>query len=122
MPMTDRTIAYQGEPGANSHIICSQAYPGWTALPCATFEDAFAAALVEAGGRVEPRGLLARLAEHLDLDEPRNVEGMRRMVIDTVLAFLTSNIAPSGYESYLEATPLPDSEGTGTSDDLYDIY
>ena len=41
--MTDRTIAYQGEPGANSHIICSQAYPGWTALPCATFEDAFAA-------------------------------------------------------------------------------
>ncbi|MEE7456664.1 prephenate dehydratase [Methylorubrum populi] len=41
--MTDRTIAYQGEPGANSHIICSQAYPGWTALPCATFEDAFVA-------------------------------------------------------------------------------
>ncbi|WP_288791981.1 TetR family transcriptional regulator [uncultured Corynebacterium sp.] len=62
------------------------------------------------------------ITSHLDLDEPRNVEGMRRMVIDTVLAFLTSNIAPSGYESYLEATPLPDSEGTGTSDDLYDIY
>ena len=34
------------------------------------FEDAFAAALLEAGGRVEPRGLLSRLAEHLDLDEP----------------------------------------------------
>ncbi|MFY9294094.1 MAG: prephenate dehydratase [Methylorubrum rhodinum] len=41
--MTDRTIAYQGEPGANSHIICAQAYPGWTTLPCPTFEDAFAA-------------------------------------------------------------------------------
>ena len=41
--MTDRTIAYQGEPGANSHIICSQAYPDWTPLPCPTFEDAFAA-------------------------------------------------------------------------------
>lgn len=41
--MTSQTIAYQGEPGANSHIIISQAYPGWTALPCATFEDAFAA-------------------------------------------------------------------------------
>lgn len=37
------TIAYQGEPGANSHIACAEAYPGWTALPCATFEDAFAA-------------------------------------------------------------------------------
>ena len=41
--MTDRFIAYQGEPGANSHIICSQAYPDWTPLPCPTFEDAFAA-------------------------------------------------------------------------------
>ncbi|MCR1783228.1 HAD family phosphatase [Nocardioides carbamazepini] len=34
------------------------------------FEDAFAAALVESGGRVEPRGLLAGLATHLDLDQP----------------------------------------------------
>jgi len=41
--MTNTTISYQGEPGANSHIICSQAYPDWTPLPCATFEDAFAA-------------------------------------------------------------------------------
>ncbi len=36
-------IAYQGEPGANSHIACSDTYPDWTPLPCATFEDAFAA-------------------------------------------------------------------------------
>ena len=41
--MTNRTISYQGEPGANSHIICAEAFPGWTYLPCATFEDAFAA-------------------------------------------------------------------------------
>ena len=41
--MTDQTIAYQGEPGANSHIACTNVYPGWTALPCATFEDALAA-------------------------------------------------------------------------------
>jgi prephenate dehydratase len=42
-PGPERTIAFQGEPGANSHIICSEAYPGWRALPCPTFEDAFAA-------------------------------------------------------------------------------
>jgi prephenate dehydratase len=36
-------IAYQGEPGANSHIACNDVYPDWTPLPCATFEDAFAA-------------------------------------------------------------------------------
>jgi prephenate dehydratase len=38
-----KSIAYQGEPGANSHIACAESYPGWTPLPCATFEDAFAA-------------------------------------------------------------------------------
>lgn len=37
------TIAYQGEPGANSHIACKDAYPEWEALPCSTFEDAFSA-------------------------------------------------------------------------------
>ncbi len=37
------TIAYQGEPGANSHIACKDVYPDWTPLPCATFEDALAA-------------------------------------------------------------------------------
>ncbi len=42
-PDPARTISFQGEPGANSHIICSEAYPDWGALPCPTFEDAFAA-------------------------------------------------------------------------------
>ncbi|MEP4380125.1 MAG: prephenate dehydratase [Alphaproteobacteria bacterium] len=43
------TIAYQGVPGANSHIACQQAFPDMTPLACATFEDAFAA--VESEGR-----------------------------------------------------------------------
>jgi len=38
-----RSIAYQGEPGANSHIACVENYPALTPLACATFEDAFAA-------------------------------------------------------------------------------
>ena len=36
-------IAYQGEPGANSHMACDIAYSQMEAAPCATFEDAFAA-------------------------------------------------------------------------------
>ncbi len=36
-------IAYQGEPGANSHIACRNVYPEMEHLPCATFEDALAA-------------------------------------------------------------------------------
>ena len=41
--MTAKTIAYQGEPGANSHIACLDDYPDHQPLACATFEDAFAA-------------------------------------------------------------------------------
>src|SRR6266568_689117 len=44
---TSNRIVFQGEPGANSHIACHQAYPDYQAVPCPTFEDAFAA--VETG-------------------------------------------------------------------------
>lgn len=40
-------IAYQGEPGANSHIACNEVYPDATPLPCRTFEDCFSS--VESG-------------------------------------------------------------------------
>jgi prephenate dehydratase len=38
-----RSIAYQGEPGANSHIACVENFPDLAPVACATFEDAFAA-------------------------------------------------------------------------------
>ena len=40
-------IAYQGEPGANSHLVCKEHYPEAEAVACASFEDVFAA--VESG-------------------------------------------------------------------------
>ena len=36
-------IAFQGELGANSHIACVECYPDMEAMPCASFDDAFAA-------------------------------------------------------------------------------
>ena len=36
-------IAFQGEPGANSHIAIDEAFPGAEPLPCPTFEDALGA-------------------------------------------------------------------------------
>src|SRR6187431_1472359 len=36
-------IAFQGEPGANSHIAIQEAFPNAIPLPCPTFEDALAA-------------------------------------------------------------------------------
>lgn len=42
-PDSSRAIAFQGEPGAYSHLACRNAYPAMEPLPCATFEDTFAA-------------------------------------------------------------------------------
>jgi prephenate dehydratase len=39
----DRTIAFQGEPGAYSHLACTIAFPQMLPLACPAFEDAFAA-------------------------------------------------------------------------------
>ena len=38
-----KTIAFQGEPGANSDLACRKAYRDYAPLPCPTFEDVFAA-------------------------------------------------------------------------------
>jgi prephenate dehydratase len=37
-----KTIAFQGEPGAYSHLACIEAYPDLEPTPCESFEDAFA--------------------------------------------------------------------------------
>ena len=46
-PDADRLIAFQGYPGAYSHLACRDAYPDLETLPCKSFEDAFDA--VESG-------------------------------------------------------------------------
>jgi prephenate dehydratase len=40
MNTVNKTMAFQGEPGANSHIAIREAYPDYEPLPCRTFEDA----------------------------------------------------------------------------------
>jgi prephenate dehydratase len=41
-PAADRVV-YQGEPGANSHLACREAFPDMEAVACPTFEDALQA-------------------------------------------------------------------------------
>src|ERR1700690_1726008 len=41
--MAKKKIAFQGEPGANSHLACREAYPDHEPVPCPTFEDCFSA-------------------------------------------------------------------------------
>ncbi len=40
---TTGTVVFQGEPGANSHLACNQAFPDMEARACPTFEDTLAA-------------------------------------------------------------------------------
>ena len=40
----DGRIGFQGEPGAYSHLACREAYAAMEPVPCASFEDTFAAA------------------------------------------------------------------------------
>lgn len=35
-----QVVAYQGEPGAYSHLACKHTFPDWTSINCATFFDA----------------------------------------------------------------------------------
>ncbi len=44
MPAHANLIAFQGFPGAYSNLACRDAFPKMEPLPCASFEDAFAAA------------------------------------------------------------------------------
>jgi prephenate dehydratase len=41
--MPEKTIAFQGAPGAYSDLACRRVFPQMKTLPCAAFEDAFAA-------------------------------------------------------------------------------
>jgi len=42
--MSKKKIAFQGEPGANSHMAAHEYFPDMEALPCHSFEEAFASA------------------------------------------------------------------------------
>jgi len=42
VPVSGR-IVYQGEPGANSHLACREAFPALEAVACPTFEDTLSA-------------------------------------------------------------------------------
>ena len=54
--------------------------------------------------RVTNRSMMQNLLD-IDMHSPENTEGMHRMAVDAVLAFLTANIPDSGYSSYLSTEP-----------------
>ncbi|MGU3540139.1 prephenate dehydratase [Methylobacterium sp. A54F] len=98
--MTERTISYQGEPGANSHIICAQAYPGWEYLPCPTFEDAFAAV-------AEHRASLAMIP--IENSSAGRVADIHHLLPSSPLHIVAEHFLPIHFQ--LMALPGASSEG-----------
>lgn len=78
-------ISYQGEPGANSHIACNEAYPEMDPLPCRTFEGAFAA--VEEG-----RAALAMIP--VDNTIAGRVADIHHILPDTQLSIVGEHYLP----------------------------
>lgn len=58
----------------------------------------------------------------VDMLNDANTTGIHRLIVDTVLAFLTANIPDSGHKSYLTSDRFNTEEGDAASpQDIYDI-
>lgn len=87
--------------------------------PCISADDILALITALASYRITNRDLSLNLL-NVDLVSRENTEGMRRFIIDAVLAFLTSNIPDSGYASYLSQQPAAPSLDLETSE-VYEL-
>lgn len=58
----------------------------------------------------------------IDMHSPTNTEGMHRLIVDTVLAFLTSHIPASGQSSYLSNRAAFPGECNEESPDVTAVY
>lgn len=128
-------IAYQGEPGANSHLACSEAYPGFEALAYPTFEDALAA--VKSGevlyamipiensvaGRVAdihhllPNANLYIVGEHF-LRVRHQLMGLKGAKLDTIKRVMSHTQALGQCRKTLRAlglTPIPEADTAGSA-------
>ncbi|MER0100992.1 TetR/AcrR family transcriptional regulator [Corynebacterium sp. KPL2734] len=67
--------------------------------------------------RVTNRAMMDNLLG-VDMSSQANIDGLHRLTVDTVLAFLTANIPDSGHESYL----VPSDADEGDEASPQDIY
>src|SRR5499427_2262846 len=95
MNTANKTMAFQGEPGANSHIAIREAYPDYEPLPCRTFEDALnaiAAGDAELGMIPIENSLAGRVA---DIHHLMPISGLH-IVGEWFLPIRNQLVAPKG--------------------------
>lgn len=67
-------------------------------------------------------GVTALHVGYVDVTDERTICGLRRLVVDTVLALLTSNLPSSGFESYVSSAALPVPEDLVPTSNFSDVY
>jgi len=136
--MSTKIIAFQGQPGAYSDLACRAVYPGWTTLPCESFEDAFAAVAdckaelamlpIEnsTAGRVAdihhllPSGALHIIAEHYQPVE-HHLLGLKGAKLENIKFAHSHAQALAQCRDYLRAhriTPVIKSDTAGAAAEL----
>src|SRR5260370_7664701 len=94
-----RTIAFQGAPGAYSVLACRQVFPAMTTLPCAAFEDAFAAVR-------EGRAALAMLP--IENSVAGRVADIHHLMPDSGLFIIGEHFEPVHHHLLALPGPTPD--------------
>ena len=120
-------IAFQGEPGANSHIAIAEAYPDAEPLPCPTFEDALAATAVfdeaflaaVAGGEASGR-LDVSLEQQARLGRETMLHRLEILVLVGAFAVLFAVYAFVAWRVYLEYKKILGGTDLGDIEKLLD--
>ena len=140
--MSQSIIAFQGIPGAYSHLSCQIAYPDWEPLPCESFEDAIASvhegraqlAMIPIentlGGRVAdmhhllPEARLYIIGEHFQRVEHHLLAppGATLDTLKTVHSHPQALAQCRGLIRDLKLTPVPEADTAGSAHKVAESY
>ena len=109
---TTTTMMESSELGLHLDRVLLRGQEAGAFRPGISAHDVFYLVISLSFSRLNHRHLMA-MTTRVDTFSAANTAGVRRLVVDTVLSFLTSNIADSEHESYLATTSDEDRDDSG---------
>ena len=109
---TTTTMMESSELGLHLDRVLLRGQEAGAFRPGISAQDVFYLVISLSFSRLNHRHLMA-MTTRVDTLSAANTAGVRRLVVDAVLSFLTSNIADSEHESYLATTSDEDHDDSG---------
>lgn len=109
---TTTTMMESSELGLHLDRVLLRGQEAGAFRPGISAQDVFYLVISLSFSRLNHRHLMA-MTTRVDTLSAANTAGVRRLVVDAVLSFLTSNIADSEHESYLATTSDEDRDDSG---------